>query len=1011
VVFKKSPAVNWDQTLLAMESGACALAPTIVATPERGRIAFFTPPYTNAPLVIIGAKSLKAGITLKDFSGRRVAVVAGSAAEKYVRSRVDDRTEIAAFPNMTQAIHATSFGKVDAWVDGVGPASYYIRKEGITNLQVVGNTDFSYALSIGVSRKYPLLFSAVQKALADIAPTELEDVQKRWISLEMRSGMSPETKRILVLTAIFTALLLLGLAIISYLLKRSLNEKVANLRAAQQKILEQSELLLLAADATQAGVWDYRPAKSEIYLSGQWFTMLGYPPKGKTISMPEFQSYVHPEDNAAGERIFNCYIQGGGQGQFGIEFRLRRADGIWCWVLSRGRAVEWDEKGIPSRIIGLNVSIQTIKETQEKMEQSEARFRTLFMNAPIPLAHLHMSGKTIALNDSFVKTIGYTLEDIPHIDHWWPLAYPDPDLRNEVMSSWQAAVDRAMINGSSVEQGEYLVTCKDGAMLTMIAGANMLGDSMLISFFDITERKRDEAARLESMELMRATFNATTDGILVVNKDRKITQVNRQFYKMWDIPPDLQKTDDDATLLAFIQDQLIDPVGFQNKIDALYQSRLQDMDEIHFKDGRVFERSSAPIVVNENETGRVWDFRDISERKRTEAEREKLQEQLLQSQKLEAIGTLAGGVAHDFNNMLGAIIGYAELTMTEMETANPFRNKISRIIDAAQRSAGLTRQLLAFARKQTVTPVMMDLNESIEGTLKMLRRLIGENISLGWMPSSGSCMIKMDPSQFDQILFNLCVNARDAIGGVGTITIETNTVSIDETFCASHVEFVPGEYVVLAVSDDGCGMDKETMKHIFEPFFTTKGIGEGTGMGLATVYGIVKQNDGMIDVYSEPNQGTTFKIYLPSHAPEAVTAEQERLEEIPRSRGETVLIVEDDPTLLEMSGMMLRHLGYSVVQAATPIEAIRITEDGNQEIHLFITDVVMPEMNGRELANRLHEIRPTVKSLFMSGYTADAIAHQGVLDKDIKLIQKPFTLKNLAVEIREVLDGNRKCKD
>jgi len=338
-----------------------------------------------------------------------------------------------------------------------------------------------------------------------------------------------------------------------------------------------------------------------------------------------------------------------------------------------------------------------------------------------------------------------------------------------------------------------------------------------------------------------------------------------------------------------------------------------------------------------------------------------------------------------------------------MAPSDPFRKNLYSILDAAQRSANLTRQLLAFARKQTIEPVVFDFNESVEAILKMVRRLIGENIELVWLPETGPCPVKMDPSQLDQILVNLCVNAKDAITDIGRITIETGTVSFDEAYCESHVEYVPGEYALLAVSDDGCGMDNETLNHIFEPFFTTKGLGRGTGMGLATVYGIVKQNAGFINAYSESEKGTTFRIYIPLNAIEAVTARPERIEDIPQSQGETILIVEDNPTLLELSMMMLQQLGYTVISAATPNEAIRVAEENSSEIQMVITDLVMPEMNGRDLADRLLTIRPMMKHLFMSGYTANIIAHQGVLDQGVNFIQKPFSLQALANKIRHAL--------
>jgi signal transduction histidine kinase/CheY-like chemotaxis protein len=396
---------------------------------------------------------------------------------------------------------------------------------------------------------------------------------------------------------------------------------------------------------------------------------------------------------------------------------------------------------------------------------------------------------------------------------------------------------------------------------------------------------------------------------------------------------------------------------------------------------------------------------DITERKHTEAEKEKIHAQLTQAQKMESVGRLAGGVAHDFNNMLGVILGHAEMAMEQVDPTQPIHTDLREIRKAAERSVDLTRQLLAFARKQTIAPRVLDLNDTVEGMLKMLRRLIGEDIDLAWMPGKNLWPVKMDPSQIDQILANLCVNARDAIADVGKITIATGAAAFDEAYCADYAGFVPGEYILLAVSDDGCGMDKETLSHLFEPFFTTKGVGKGTGLGLATVYGIVKQNNGFVNVYSEPGQGTTFKVYLPRYEGKSEQARTEGLQK-PLMRGhETVLVVEDEPALLDLNKFMLEKQGYLVLTAGTPGEAIRLAEEYTGEIHLLMTDVVMPEMNGRDLAKKMLSLYPNLKRLFMSGYTANVIAHHGVLDDGVHFIQKPFTRKDLAAKVRETLDG------
>jgi CheY-like chemotaxis protein len=342
-----------------------------------------------------------------------------------------------------------------------------------------------------------------------------------------------------------------------------------------------------------------------------------------------------------------------------------------------------------------------------------------------------------------------------------------------------------------------------------------------------------------------------------------------------------------------------------------------------------------------------------------------------------------------------------------VDPSQPLYADLEEIRKAATRSADLTRQLLAFARKQTIAPKVLDLNETIAGMLKMLQRLIGEDVQLHWQPDADLWPVRADPSQIDQLLANLCVNARDAIAGVGHLRVETENSTFTEVGGAARAGLVPGDYVRIAVRDNGSGMDPDTLAHIFEPFFTTKGVGKGTGLGLATVYGIVKQNGGFIDASSDPGHGTTFTIYLPRHVGKAAQARTDASTE-PAKRGtETILLVEDEFAILKLATTMLERQGYSVLAAGTPGEAIRLARAFEGEIHLLMTDVVMPEMNGRDLARNVQVLYPDVKRLFMSGYTADVIAHHGVLEDGVSFIQKPFSVRDLAAKVREVLGVTR----
>ncbi len=395
---------------------------------------------------------------------------------------------------------------------------------------------------------------------------------------------------------------------------------------------------------------------------------------------------------------------------------------------------------------------------------------------------------------------------------------------------------------------------------------------------------------------------------------------------------------------------------------------------------------------------------DIVARKRAEESERHLQESLLQAQKMELIGQLAGGVAHDFNNMLGVILGNVEIALNRYSLDEPLKNNLKDILKATEHSAELTRQLLAFSRKVSVLPIVIDLNTMLEKMLSMMRRLIGEDISLVWIPASGRTLVKIDPAQMDLVLGNLCVNARDAITGHGVITIETGIIFVDSAASASgHPCKEPGSYVSLAVSDNGCGIEKKNLPHIFEPFFTTKEEGRGTGMGLSTVYGIVKQNNAVIDCRSELGKGSTFTIYLPLQRGYADPDNPDN--PLPsKSHGkETIMLVEDEPDILNLCRMMLQNSEYAILSALTPGEAIRISDAYDGEIHLLVTDVIMPEMNGVELSRKLQARRHGLKTLFMSGYTTDIIARHGVLEDGIAFISKPFSINVLLKKVHELL--------
>ncbi len=524
-----------------------------------------------------------------------------------------------------------------------------------------------------------------------------------------------------------------------------------------------------------------------------------------------------------------------------------------------------------------------------------------------------------------------------------------------------------------------------------------------VSWEIVSHKRMDEALR-ESERRFRIAFSSSPDAININRlEDGLYVDINEGFTKTTGYTREevLGKTSLELNIWH-------DPADRDRLVAALKQDGYCENLEAVFrmKDGTLATGLMSARVIHLQGVPHILSItRDITRLKEAEKDRKRLEAQLLQAQKMESVGRLAGGVAHDFNNMLNVILGHTEMLLMTMEPNDPHRAGLKEIQKAAQRSADLTRQLLAFARRQTIAPRVLDLNDTVEGMLKMLRRLIGEDIDLIWEPDSNLWPVKMDPAQVDQIVVNLCLNARDAIAGPGQVTLETENVVLDESYCADRLECVPGDYVMLAVSDNGCGMDKEVQSHLFEPFFTTKEVGKGTGLGLATVYGIVKQNNGHINVYSEPGKGTTVKLYIPRHEGEAAGSTAAGPGEMPRSRGETLLLVEDESAILNLGKTMLEILGYTVIAAGSPEEALEAAEGHSGVIHLLITDVVMPQMTGKDLADRLKTIRPEMKTLFMSGYTANVIAQHGVLKRGVHFIQKPFTMTGLATHVREALDA------
>lgn len=649
----------------------------------------------------------------------------------------------------------------------------------------------------------------------------------------------------------------------------------------------------------------------------------------------------------------------------------------------------------------------SIVRLHRKLMQSEERYRLAMEAATDGVWDWNVSEGRVEYNPAWRKILD--LGDAGNkIETWTARIHPDE--KEAVLESLQPCLKGL----SEYWSREHRLQTANGEWKWVLGrGRVVLRDAhkrplrMIGTMTDVSERKRAEIALRESREMLNRVLDTVPQSIFWKDREGRYLGCNRVFAEAVGLSEPTQivgKTDFD---LPWPREEAEAYRADDREVMETGRSKRHIIEPLQQADGvRLWIDTSKVPLFDENArpVGVLGAYEDITERKRVEEEREQLRDQLTQAQKMESVGRLAGGVAHDFNNMLQAILGNVELALDEYGPESPAPESLLEIQKCAQRSADLTRQLLAFARRQVIAPKVLDLNQTIESMLKMLKRLIGEDIDLLWKPAPHLESVLIDPAQIDQTLANLCVNARDAIGHQnGKVTIETGMADFDEEYCAAHTGFIPGRYVRLSVSDDGCGMDEKIRKNIFEPFFTTKCIGEGTGLGLATVYGVVKQNEGFINVYSEPGHGTTFHIYFPC-GPAPTDRACEPMETTTPRGDETILLVEDEPAILRMTVMMLERQGYTVLAASTPGQALELSEQLSGQIDLLITDVIMPEMNGRDLARNLMIASPRLKSLFMSGYTSDVIAHHGMLDPGIHFISKPFSAKDLAAKVREVLD-------
>ncbi|HYH01000.1 MAG TPA: PAS domain S-box protein [Terriglobales bacterium] len=631
-------------------------------------------------------------------------------------------------------------------------------------------------------------------------------------------------------------------------------------------------------------------------------------------------------------------------------------------------------------------------EMRWSLEHRHQALRAVVEACPLAIIGVDLKGRVLMWNESAEQMFGYT----------------ENEVRGNLLPIIPAGEDTTVLKMAQatgkdiIRDFETRRVRKDGVQIDVsISAAPMLGEhgevfGVMGVLEDVTQRKLAREQLERSVSLLRATLESTADGLLAVDRQGHILMFNERLAEMWHIPKELLESDDLTQVIEQAAPQLRDPEHFIEKIRRFLSGEdFQTADVLQFKDGRIFERYSLPQVIGGEVVGRVFSYRDITRRTQ-------LEEQLRHAQKMEAIGQLAGGIAHDFNNLLNVIVGYTALIQARAGNDLGLLEHAGQVMKAADRATALTRQLLVFSRKQVLQTQVLDLNKVVSDLTKMLPRVLGEDISLSVRLGAELGSVKADPGQIEQVLMNLCINARDAMPNGGQLEIGTYDLTVDEQIGIA----APGDYVVVSVRDTGQGMTEDVRAHIFEPFFTTKQPGKGTGLGLATVYAIVRQSDGFIDVQSEPGQGSLFRVYLPRVQDGTPSGRASEGSSSHAGGSETILVVEDEASLRELIVHVLKRWGYTVLEAQDGAEAIGCAEKHGGPIDLLLTDVVMPGMRGWEVTERIQRIRPDVKVLYISGYADDLVPGRSRIDPEAAFLQKPFTPDALANKVREVLTAD-----
>lgn len=991
---------SWSEGLERIKSGEVDVLTSVAFTEERA--AFLD--YTVTPLLTVWGElytPLESEIEgIREVRGKKIAIMEGDYnARNFIDlvKKFDIPCEFVPMPGFDDVFRAVATRKVDAGVVNNTFGAAKQKEYGLRSTGVVFNPfDIFFAVAKGKNQRLLALLENNLTSWRHQADSPFNKAREKW---SHSGGIVNIIPRWLV-TALVLVVLSMAVAVgFVVVLKRQVRSKTKSHMESEDRY----KALSLRQSAILASVPDII-METDLNKVYTWANPAGLEFFGDDVIGREACYYFEGEQNTYEilQPLFNKSKEA-----IYVESLQRRKDGAHRLLAWWSKALV-DEQGVGTGTLSTARDITENKLAEQKLQSSEENLSITLHSIGDGVISTDKNGRVVQMNRMAENLCGWTIADASGK----PLSDVFRIVNAETLETVPDPVKKVLEKGDIVGLANHTVLISKNGCEYQIADSaapiktkdgEIIG--VVLVFSDVTEKYAAQKKIKESEEDLKESQRIAHVGSWRVDISTNDVTWSEELYNMFGFDPSRPPPSYNE------HHKIFTPESWNRLSNALpetletgipYELELETMRQDGSK-GWMWVRGEVVRDAKGTTVGLWGAAQDITDRKQAEDEKISIMAQLNQAQKMESVGRLAGGVAHDFNNMLGVILGHTDMILEELDPALPIYADLEEIRYATVRSADLTRQLLAFARKQTVSPKELDLNKIVEGMLNMLHRLIGEDITINWRPGENLGLVNMDPTQIDQLLVNLCVNARDAIANVGKITIETGSAIFDEDYYADHAGFVSGEFVVLAVSDDGCGMDRETQANIFEPFFTTKEQGKGTGLGLATIYGIVKQNNGFINVYSELNQGSTFKIYLPRHIGKTrlMYETEAKIQEV--QGHETILLVEDEPSILKMTTMMLERHGYTVLSANTPGEAHRLAQEFAGEIHLLMTDVVMPEMNGRDLAKKLLTLYPNLKRLFMSGYTANVIAHHGVLDEGVHFIQKPFSKKDLVAKVKSVL--------